>query len=150
MILDREANYRARLEHIVQEHIDDETIIINMESGSYFSLRATATEIWSHLLNGASPSSLVNELAIACDTDHDNVQSGVEQFLAGILDGGLIEVCDDNKNAHSDISFKTQAYSAPAFEVYSDVQDLLLLDPIHDVSDAGWPENQPADSKKLS
>ncbi len=31
------------------------------------------------------------------------------------------------------------AFEAPVLESYSDMQDLLLLDPIHDVDDAGWP-----------
>jgi hypothetical protein len=26
---------------------------------------------------------------------------------------------------------------------YSDMQELLLLDPIHDVDDAGWPKPNP-------
>ena len=31
----------------------------------------------------------------------------------------------------------------PALEKYTDMQDFLLVDPIHEVSDAGWPHTQP-------
>jgi len=33
----------------------------------------------------------------------------------------------------------TIAYAPPVLETFSDMQDLLLLDPIHEVDDAGWP-----------
>ena len=30
-------------------------------------------------------------------------------------------------------------YSKPELHVYSDMEELLLLDPVHDVGDEGWP-----------
>ena len=30
-------------------------------------------------------------------------------------------------------------YTAPAVQKYDDLEDLLLLDPIHEVDEAGWP-----------
>jgi hypothetical protein len=34
--------------------------------------------------------------------------------------------------------------AAPVLEKYTDMQELLLLDPIHDVEEAGWPKARPA------
>ena len=36
-----------------------------------------------------------------------------------------------------------QQYAAPKLATYSDLQDLLLLDPIHDVDETGWPAARP-------
>jgi hypothetical protein len=36
-------------------------------------------------------------------------------------------------------------YAKPELQVYSDMKDLLLLDPIHDVSEEGWPIRPVAD-----
>ena len=33
----------------------------------------------------------------------------------------------------------TDLFEPPLISKYSDMQELLILDPIHDVSDAGWP-----------
>ena len=30
-------------------------------------------------------------------------------------------------------------YQAPSLEKYSDLQDLLLIDPIHEADESGWP-----------
>jgi hypothetical protein len=32
--------------------------------------------------------------------------------------------------------------------VYSDMRDLLMLDPIHDVAEEGWPSRPPEDLKQ--
>jgi hypothetical protein len=35
-----------------------------------------------------------------------------------------------------------ESYLQPSFEKYSDMQEMLLLDPIHEVSEAGWPHKE--------
>lgn len=34
-------------------------------------------------------------------------------------------------------------YRPPVLEVFADMQDLLLLDPIHDIDEVGWPVARP-------
>ena len=36
------------------------------------------------------------------------------------------------------------AYEKPVFQKYDDMQALLLIDPIHEVDDDGWPVANPA------
>ena len=36
-------------------------------------------------------------------------------------------------------AFKANTFTPPVLKKYTDQQELLLLDPIHDVSDLGWP-----------
>ena len=38
------------------------------------------------------------------------------------------------------------AFVPPALTIYEDMADLLLLDPIHDVDEAGWPMPKAADA----
>ena len=35
-----------------------------------------------------------------------------------------------------------QPFEAPILNKYNDMQELLLLDPIHDVDEAGWPNTK--------
>ena len=45
---------------------------------------------------------------------------------------------------HADESWTPRAmyrpYESPCLESYTDMEDLLLLDPIHDVGKTGWPD----------
>ena len=34
-------------------------------------------------------------------------------------------------------------FAAPVLRKYTDMQDFLLVDPIHQTTDAGWPEARP-------
>ena len=34
-------------------------------------------------------------------------------------------------------------FQEPALQKYTDMEDLLLLDPIHEVDDTGWPNPKP-------
>ena len=36
-----------------------------------------------------------------------------------------------------------RAFAEPRVETFSDLQDLFLVDPIHDVDEAGWPHAKP-------
>jgi len=36
----------------------------------------------------------------------------------------------------------TLVFDAPVLHSYTDMQDVLLLDPIHDVDETGWPSSR--------
>ena len=38
----------------------------------------------------------------------------------------------------SHLSIKS-AFLPPEIDIFSDMQDILLLDPVHDVDESGWP-----------
>ena len=40
-------------------------------------------------------------------------------------------------------SGETSPFVTPTLSRYTEMQDLLLLDPIHDVDDSGWPRRAP-------
>ena len=41
-------------DQIVHETIDGETVVINLDSGSYYSLEGSGADLWSRLLAGES------------------------------------------------------------------------------------------------
>jgi hypothetical protein len=40
-------------------------------------------------------------------------------------------------------SLDRRPFAPPIFERYDDMRDLLTLDPIHEVSEEGWPHTRP-------
>jgi hypothetical protein len=51
------------------------------------------------------------------------------------VDGETAVDLQPSNNGHDKPSF-----TPPLLHKYSDMQELLLLDPIHDVDEAGWPK----------
>jgi hypothetical protein len=58
-----------------------------------------------------------------------------------LIDEGLI-VPGGAKHGATELP-SAEELARPAISVYKDMQDLFLLDPIHDVNEAGWPSYQP-------
>jgi hypothetical protein len=74
---------------------------------------------------------------------------------AGCLDETLIAVSEaveprPQSPGQETKGGKRRAYVAPAFDRYTDMAELLLIDPVHDVDEAGWPQPLPRDEAGLS
>jgi hypothetical protein len=74
-------------------------------------------------------------------------------FLNQLQQEGLVIAIDD-KSTDSPLpqNWKDQitvngnktVFNAPVLNKYTDMQDLLLLDPIHEVDATGWPSTKPS------
>ena len=139
-----EQTWRANLPAVAHEAFDDEAILIHFESGRYFSLNATGRAIWAALVEGTTLPAIVERLAAGFDADDATLRAAARRFLDQLVAEGLA-VAGTGPRAASPVkpdAARTGArapFAAPQLDVYSDMQDLLLLDPIHDVGATGWP-----------
>lgn len=128
---------------VVSEHFDDEVIIVNMTRGHYYSLRGSAAALWQQLEKGATVDTLSQYLMTHYATDSVNVDVPLTAFATQLIDEQLIIATDRVLAAEplaASASTERLPFEAPRLEVYTDMADLLALDPIHDVSSAdGWP-----------
>jgi len=122
------------------ERLDGDVIAVNLATGAYFSLSGPAADVWTAATSGASGQTWFDSLKLAYATPIPTVD--VETFLLACLEHGLIEVTTpwnaEPPNLPED-HLRTQ-WQKPHLDVFTDLQDLLLLDPIHDASDLGWPQ----------
>ncbi len=133
---------------VVSEIFDDEVVIINMDSGSYYSLDQSGTSLWQQLQQGATVSELIAKVAMVYAVAPSEVTPAVEQFIAQLAQEQLIVPLTRPIESQAFHAAKTKTlfkhthqgqFIAPALNKYTDMQDLLLLDPIHDVVETGWP-----------
>ena len=118
---------------VIDEVFDGEAVLINLRHGRYYALDARATEVWRLVSGGVAVAELM-----AARTGEDVLSflgRLVEEDLA-VLDGGPLPPAPA-PNGHP----------VPGLEVFTDLEDLLLLDPIHDVDpQSGWPQQPAAQS----
>src|SRR5262249_7176566 len=112
------------------------------KSGVYFSLRASAVDIWLMIEAGASRSAIVASLLSSYDGDPGVVGAAVDRCVTEFLQDGLIQERPANGPAASDAVFygSKRPFAEPLIERFTDMQNLLLLDPVHEVTDEGWPQ----------
>ena len=70
----------------------------------------------------------------------------VFKFLESLKDEGVIEETGSRPApTHSPVleSAPPKLFSTPHFDIHNDMQDLLMLDPIHEVDESGWPSLKP-------
>jgi hypothetical protein len=137
-------NYAVNPQGIASEHFQDETIILNLPKGNYYSLKGTGQFIWSQLEKNISSDLIVELLSNYYAVTNDVAEPTLEVFLNQLFQEELIkEIEPSGVNTSPEIISNTAAesFATPVLEVYTDMQELLMLDPIHDADPekGGWP-----------
>jgi hypothetical protein len=141
--------FRVNTPTVTHETIDGEAVIINLDSGNYYSLVEVGSFIWGLVEKGASASELQNLILQTYQGNATDIDRGVQELLAELQQENLIVpvdgagALDPNQELASNNSHDKLPFNPPALHKYSDMQELLLLDPIHDVDEAGWPKPNP-------
>jgi hypothetical protein len=127
--------------NLYSRNFGDEVLIVDTESGLFFSLRGCAVDIWSLIESGVTVNDIIAELGRRYDGTLGDVVAATRRCLDDLLANNLLR---ETEVAGGEIAVPAgtapkQTLAAPLVERFTDMQDLLLLDPIHDTSDMGWP-----------
>jgi hypothetical protein len=143
--------FRVRNPQVVDDTIEGEVIVIDLDSGTYYSLRETSAEIWHCIKAGADEASIVDSLAERYLASREEIASAVSPLLDELAAERLIEEAEGAGLPEPVSAPPAQngrvPFIAPVLEKHTDMQDLILLDPVHDVTEAGWPHVAPAGDK---
>jgi len=145
MILD--STYTINEREVIAESLQGETLIINLISGIYYSTDGIGDEIWRLLRDGSSVSQVVETLSARYAGDPAVIRDDVIAFVTQLCTEDLIREGDAPATAATgQIAGDDGApvFAKPVLQRYTDYQELLLLDPVHEVDDAsGWPVARP-------
>jgi hypothetical protein len=139
-----EVRFRINAENVVHEEVDGEVIAIDLANGCYYSLSGSGPAAWELLARGASAEELSAALEARFEAEPGTIERAVSDLLARLRESELVVPADgvDPPPSPSAEAERTP-FQAPGFERYTDMKDYFLLDPIHEVGDAGWPRPAP-------
>ena len=141
--------YQVNSPNVIHEIIDGEAVLVNMENGSYYSIDSVGAVVWDYIEKGLSSSQIVEAISAQYAGEQADITIGIEQLFDDLQTEQLIVVGESAvSNNHTVINRANPAASKPKFVApilnkYTDMEDLLLLDPIHDVDESGWPNTNP-------
>lgn len=123
---------------VVYQVFPDEVVIINLRAGTYYSTNRVGADIFGMVAAGASRDEVQDLLTARWS---DVPPKAVQDFMKDLLRQGIFT------NVEPETSTAAAAYPArellpfepPQLNTYDDMQELLLLDPVHDVDEQGWP-----------
>ena len=137
-------HYRVAAERAVSETIDGEVVVLDQVAGIYFSLGGAGVDVWNVLLRGATIEGVVAHVEARYEAPREGtVADAVRALIDALRRDELLASVETEAPALSAFDGERRAWAAPVFERFTDLQSLLLLDPIHDVDEGGWPR-QPA------
>lgn len=143
------ANYKLNEAKMFADITDGVAIIINSETGIYFGANSLGTAVIENLFNGVSTDSVSAAIEALPGAPAD-MKAKVEAFSEELLRKGLVVVADaSDGEAKIDAAAVADGFDLKINE-FSDAQELLLADPIHEVKeDTGWtPEVSSINSDK--
>jgi hypothetical protein len=145
-----EQRIRVNAPQVIHEAIDGEVIVIDLSSGNYYSLKGSGADVWQLIEGTASGSQIVSTLESHYGTNGE-IEAAVSSFLAQLEQEGLTAPAEAGEGApNGDASgwkpTKDGGFEAPVLEKFTDMQDLVLLDPVHEVDATGWPQPRPDDA----
>ncbi len=126
---------------VVHETIDGETILIHMGTGAYYSIEGAGSDIWNLAAAGHTKSRIVDQIAKQYRADTDLVTHCVEALTAELIDEELLVSAPNGAEEAVELaSVAAGAFAVPVLAKYTDMQEFMLVDPLHDVDlAAGWP-----------
>jgi coenzyme PQQ synthesis protein D (PqqD) len=148
--------YRANEPQVIHQTVDEETVIVDLGTGSYFSLRGSSQVIWSALAQGLDESQVAKVVERRFEGDSADVAAAVGAFVSQLEGDGLIVPLDgatpgdsgstEDEAAAADARSDRPPFELPSIERFDDLQDLILLDPVHEVTEEeGWPHARQGD-----
>lgn len=141
--------FNVKRPDVVHETIDGETVIVNLENGVYYSLRNSGVDVWNLIETGANLDEFTSMMVDRYDVSPDEIKEVIIELLVVLQKEGLVQVSSTKRTTKQDPQPVTKAekvkYLPPVLEKYSDLQDLLLLDPIHEADEEGWPHKAEED-----
>lgn len=128
---------------IVSEEFEGEFVILDLSCGKYYSMDPAASTLWRAIAAGVQ----VQDLAAAVDGAPAVTPQSIYEYAEKLVGYGCLARSDAQGSAAIDpatIEALRASPNPPTVEVFDDLADLILADPIHDVEEtAGWPIRKP-------
>lgn len=132
------SDYLVINKRIVADDFDDEMVLIDVHKGLYFSMRGSAPDIWKSFIEPQSKSSLLHRLEGEVAEDRlQSVAQAVDKMVEHEL---LVSVPPPESGSTVVPSLAATAFALPVLDVFTDMAELIAIDPVHEVDEAaGWP-----------
>ena len=141
--MDLSTRFRVNSPSVIGESIDGELLIVNLDSGAYFSVRGAGELIWNLAALGTPVGEVAASAVAAFDGDETAIRSSTIAFVEELVSEGLIVLAPDGPGASVPSVAGRGPFAPPILEKFTDMQELLILDPVHEVEETGWPHARP-------
>jgi len=130
---------------VVYDTVDGETVVVALATGTYYTITGAGVDMWSAASAGVRFGDAVIFLQGRYPSERETMRSVLARWLDELVAEGLVHTGPGNGAEISDDLAPTDrtTYEAPVLVRYTDLQSLILLDPIHEADvHTGWPNRR--------
>ena len=134
--------FRINAPAVIFERFDEELVAINMDKGTYHSMAGSAADAFLLLGEEATVEELAGALANKYAAASAQIETALAPFLEQLREEQLIVPVATRKQRDPLQMAGNESglpFEAPSLQAFRDLEGLLLLDPVHEVGDEGWP-----------
>jgi hypothetical protein len=143
--------FRINEPNVIYQTFDQEVVAVQLNTGSYHTLPGIAGEAFLLLgATGSTAQTVAAKLAAKYDAPVATIEQDVQIFIGQLLDQMMVVSIAGAEGTAVPRSLEPvqpeahlAPYIAPRLESFSDLEGLVLIDPVHDVAAAGWPNVAP-------
>jgi hypothetical protein len=128
-------HYRINAPKVIHQIFDTEVVIVNLETGNYYSLSGSGIEVWRRLDAGFSSRRIVDDFSVA-----GAPAEKLESFIEELVREQLIMPTEEQAPAAGSEQPASGPFLPPVLEKFTDMREMLLVDPIHELDESGWPK----------
>lgn len=135
---------------VVFENFGDEIVVLNLQSGNYYSLDPIGMFYWDCLSQSVPPADIAAHICqfYAGSVEAEPIADDLDALCSEFQSEGLVR-SSNTRRSLAEVNPTTAkfpaVYACPILSRFDDFAEMLLLDPVHDVGEAGWPHPVPVD-----
>ena len=132
---------------VISETLDGEAVIVDLSSGRYHAAAGVAATLWEGMRLGQSLDRIMTDVRCSYTAIPDDAEVAVQAFINSVVGAGLAvpaRAAESAADDHPPVTVGSGPWSVPVLESHDDLADLMMIDPVHDVTESGWPHARPA------
>jgi hypothetical protein len=75
---------------VMARQVGEETVILDLASGTYFGLDLVGARVWELLSEGRAPNAVCETMLVEYDVSRDEIERDLSELLDALVDKGLI------------------------------------------------------------
>lgn len=120
---------KPNLSAVAAKVIDGEAIIMNLTNGAYYSMTGVGGHIWSCIESSMTEGAILESMLKRYAVDAESAREDLERLISSLQDDGLVLVTGEKEMTGHLERGGSEAYEAPVLNKYTEMADLLALDP---------------------
>lgn len=146
-----EPRYTIDEDQIVAETLEREVMVVNLDNGYYYVLEGTGADLWPWLTAGASVPEAAAALAQRYSGGAAEIETAVRAFVAQLAAEALLKPAAAAAPPALAVTAADPRppFTLPAMYKYTDMANLIQMDPIREFDESGWPRRQATVKKPL-